>query len=139
MAVGLSSLRHVVTFRRLVVWEHEVLNRGVKKEALSAKIFARIPWSGVAMFAFVMVFFGVDLAAGIKHTAKQLQESKTAAENSPIIKSYQQKQWSVEQAKQFREGEFRAKNEGKMILEESPNKPQHVGLARNEVSRNQVF
>jgi hypothetical protein len=139
MVGGLASLRNLSTFRRLVLWEHEVLNRGVKKEALSAKIFDRIPWSGVAMFAFVMVFFGVDLAAGIKHTAKQLQENKAAAENSPIVKSYQQKQWSVEQAKQFREGEFRAKNEGKMLMDEPTNRPKHVGLPKNEVSHNQVF
>lgn len=136
----LRSVKSLATYYRLVSWEHEVLNRGVKKEALSAKIFARIPWSGVAMFGFVMVFFGVDLAAGVKHTAKQLQENKEAAENSPIIKNYQQKQWSVEQAKQFREGEFRAKNEGKMVMEEPTNRPQHVGTRPPpQQPRNQVF
>lgn len=138
----LRSVRSLIAYQRLLSWEHEVLNRGVKKEAISEKIFDRIPWSGVAMFAFMMVFFGIDLAAGIKHTAQQMKDKKAEAESSPIVKSYKQKQWSVEQAKQFREGDFRAKHEGVVQTEESLPRPQHVGLPAGRSSqqpRNGVF
>jgi hypothetical protein len=137
----IGSMKNLASFYRLTSWEHEVLNRGVKQESISRKVVDRIPWSGVAMFAFMMIFFGVDLAAGIKHTAKQMREKKSEAENSPLVKSYQQKQWSVEQAKQFRDGEFRAKNEDQMQGEEAVPRAHHTAVSQGNTQkpRNMVF
>jgi hypothetical protein len=68
----------------------------------------QIPWSGVSMFAFIMIFFGIDLGAGVKHTAQRMKDKREEAANSIEVKRYQAKQWSVEQVKQFRDGDLHA-------------------------------
>jgi hypothetical protein len=100
-------LRTFLDYRRLVKWEQEVLNRGVRKESRSAKLIQSIPWTGVAMFAFMMIFFGVDLGVGIAHTASQMkQRQEDAKANVAVQQKYQSKQWSMEQVKNYREGEI---------------------------------
>ncbi|KEG09492.1 hypothetical protein DQ04_05121000 [Trypanosoma grayi] len=99
------SLRMVRDFMRLQRWERNVLARDSQRESAFTRAFRRVPWSGVAMFFFVMIFFGVDLGAGIKHTAKQIREKKDEAMQSVELQKVQARQWSVEQVKNFREGE----------------------------------
>ena len=98
-------LRRFLDYRRLVKWEQEVLNRGVKKESRSAKLLQSVPWTGVALFAFMMIFFGVDLGVGIAHTASQMKQRQNDAQASVSMQKYQSKQWSMDQVKSYREGE----------------------------------
>ncbi|ESS68577.1 hypothetical protein TcG_00053 [Trypanosoma cruzi] len=93
-------------FLQLQRWERDVLLRDSRREGFFVRAFRRVPWSGVAMFFFIMVFFGVDLGAGIKHTASQIREKKDEAMQSVELQKVQARQWSVEQVKNFREGEI---------------------------------
>lgn len=106
LATLTMSIRMVRDFLYLHSWEKEVLNRGVRREGVVVKMARRIPWSGVAMFIFVMVFFGVDLGAGMKHTASQIRDKKEEAKDSLEIQKVQARQWSVDQVKNFREGDI---------------------------------
>ncbi|ORC87429.1 uncharacterized protein TM35_000222280 [Trypanosoma theileri] len=100
------GLRRCYDFVQLQRWERSILARDSPREGIFLRAFRRIPWSGVAMFFFVMVFFGVDLGAGIKHTARQIREKKDEAMQSVEMQKLQARQWSVEQVKNFREGEM---------------------------------
>ncbi|RNF27574.1 uncharacterized protein Tco025E_00224 [Trypanosoma conorhini] len=100
--MGLRMFRDFLYLQR---WERDVLMRDSRREGFLVSAFRRVPWSGVAMFFFIMVFFGVDLGAGIKHTAKQIREKKEDAMQSVELQKVQARQWSVEQVKNFREGE----------------------------------
>ncbi|RNF12077.1 hypothetical protein TraAM80_00494 [Trypanosoma rangeli] len=99
-------LRMFRDFLYLQRWEREVLMRDSRRDGFFVRAFRQVPWSGVAMFFFIMVFFGVDLGAGIKHTAKQIREKKEDAMQSVQLQKVQARQWSVEQVKSFREGEI---------------------------------
>lgn len=92
-------------FTRLQRWEREILKREDRSEGMALRAFRMIPWSGVAMFFFVMVFFGVDLGAGLKYTASQIKEKKNDAQVNVELQKYQARQWSKDQVKNFREGE----------------------------------
>ncbi|KAG8346248.1 hypothetical protein ERJ75_001651700 [Trypanosoma vivax] len=100
------GLTMVYDYLRLRRWERAVVLQGSRRDGVVVQAFQRIPWSGVAMFVFVMVFFGIDLGAGIKHTARQIREKKDEAVQSVEMQKLQARQWSVEQVKNFREGEL---------------------------------
>ncbi|EAN80616.1 uncharacterized protein TEOVI_000506400 [Trypanosoma equiperdum] len=100
------GVRMFCDFLKLRRWERHVLAQRERQESALAAAFRCIPWSGVAMFFFVMIFFGIDLGAGIKHTARQIQEKKEEAAQSVEVQKMQARQWSVEQVKNFREGEI---------------------------------
>lgn len=93
-------------FVRLQRWERGILKRDDHTEGAITRGIRMIPWSGVTMFIFVMVFFGVDLGAGIKHTAQQIREKKDEALVNMELQKVQARQWSVEQVKNFREGDL---------------------------------
>lgn len=105
----MNAFKAVTSYWRLTNWEREVLMRGVRTEGMIARAFRHIPWSGVAMFAFVMIFFGIDLGAGIKYTAQRMKDKREEAANSIEVKRYQAKQWSVEKVKEFRDGDLKDK------------------------------
>lgn len=104
--VTVMGVRMFCDFLKLRRWERHVLAQRERQESALAAAFRCIPWSGVAMFFFVMIFFGIDLGAGIKHTARQIQEKKEEAAQSVEVQKMQARQWSVEQVKNFREGEI---------------------------------
>lgn len=137
----MQSLRAFRDYRRLVSWEHEVLHRGITKESYLSKVMRQIPWSGVAMMGFVMVFFGIDLGAGVKYTAQRMKEKKEEAMNSPEVKKYQAKGWAVDQVKQFRDGDTERKRDDSLKSDFVPLVPE--GQPRPSYgapkSRNAVF
>lgn len=93
-------------FLNLQRWEREILKRDDHSEGFVVRTIRMIPWSGVAFFFFVMVFFGVDLGAGVKQTAAQIKEKRNEAKVNVELQKVQARQWSVEQVKNFREGEL---------------------------------
>ncbi|CAD2216011.1 hypothetical protein AGDE_01534 [Angomonas deanei] len=92
-------------FLRLQRWERAVLKRDFQGDGMFTRAFRMIPWSGVAMFVFIMLFFGIDLGAGVTQTASQLREKKNEAQATIELEKVKARQWSVEQVKNFREGE----------------------------------
>ena len=54
---------------------------------------------------FAILFFGVDLTAGIKHTASSIRESKLDAQQQLKLRRLKQKEWARKQVELFREGE----------------------------------
>lgn len=102
----LRKIRRFGEYIRLTTWERDVLGRGIRKESRLNKLSQQIPWGGMAMFAFMFIFFGVDLTAGVKYTATQLQDKKFDAKNSVELKQFEAKRWSVEQVKNYRDGEM---------------------------------
>lgn len=100
------GFRMLQDFLRIQRWEREILKRDDHSESIIVRGIRMIPWSGVTMFFFIMVFFGVDLGAGIKQTASQIKEKKEDAQTTLEVQKVQARQWSVEQVKNFREGEL---------------------------------
>lgn len=82
------------------------MRRDVVTEGLVARSIRAIPWSGVFVCFFVLIFFGVDLGAGIKQTARQIKQQKDDIEKSPELQKLKARQWSLEQVKNFREGDL---------------------------------
>ncbi|KAG5496401.1 hypothetical protein JKF63_02703 [Porcisia hertigi] len=100
------GFRMLQDFLRVQRWERSIMKREDNSESVVLRGFRMIPWSGVAMFVFIMVFFGFDLGAGIKQTAQQIREKKEDAKTALEVQKIQARQWSVEQVKSFREGEM---------------------------------
>lgn len=109
-------------FARLQRWEREILKREDRSEGFIARGIRMIPWSGVTFFFFVMIFFGIDLGAGIKSTAAQIREKKDDAKVTAEMQKVQARQWSVEQVKSFRGGDLPAPSWGEGGPREEKNK-----------------
>lgn len=99
-----SHLRMLRDFLNLQRWEREICKRYDRREGFIARGIRMVPWSGVAFFLFVMVFFGIDLGVGIRHTAAQIKEKKDEAMMNVGLQKMQARQWSLEQVKSFRDG-----------------------------------
>ncbi|CBZ29733.1 conserved hypothetical protein [Leishmania mexicana MHOM/GT/2001/U1103] len=100
------GFRMLQDFMRVQRWERSIRRREDHSEGIVVRSIRMIPWSGVAMFFFIMVFFGFDLGAGIKQTAQQIKDKKKDAQTTLEVQKIQARQWSVEQVKNFREGEM---------------------------------
>ncbi|KAG5470746.1 hypothetical protein LSCM1_01995 [Leishmania martiniquensis] len=101
--MGLRMLRD---FMRVQRWERSIVRREDHSDGVIVRGVRMIPWSGVAMLCFIMVFFGFDLGAGIKQTARQIREQKKDAQTALETQKLQARQWSMEQVRNFREGEL---------------------------------
>lgn len=93
-------------YTHLQRWERSILKLEDHSDGFIVRGIRAIPWSGVAMFAVVMVFFGVDLGAGVKETTKQIKEKRNTVQVNAQVQKVKAREWSVEQVKNYREGEL---------------------------------
>ena len=70
------------------------------------QVIESIPWTGIAGFMFLMLFFGIDFAAGITYQAKLMTqdtpEGKKLKEEKE--KEMKKKVWALESTQTAREG-----------------------------------
>ena len=67
------------------------------------RVIEAVPWSAVLVLTMMMLFFGIDVGAGIFWTADIAQESREK-DNAEAKKRLEGKQWSMDQIKVFEDG-----------------------------------
>jgi hypothetical protein len=98
------EVRRLLQWYRLRCWEHYASIGRVRKEEWTAQAVRRIPWGGLVLVFFCTIFFGVDLYAGVRHSAEMIKQEKMKMEDSPELQALEKRHWSIEQTKNYREG-----------------------------------
>jgi hypothetical protein len=103
--------RYLMDYALLRRWEEKTAFKGVYRPSRAAQWTKKIPWTGVCFFFFCAIFFGIDFAAGMKTTVEQLRQGKLDKESKLVLKHHEQRKWSMEEGRKFRDGEMATKIE----------------------------
>ena len=101
--------RYLADYLSLRRWEDETIHRGKFRESRATVAVKKVPWSSVGLVIFCFLLFGIDLMGGIRHTAAQLKQGKLDSESKLMIKNHEQRKWSIEEGRRFRDGEMTTK------------------------------
>jgi hypothetical protein len=101
----MNSIRYLVDYYNLRKWEEKTSFKGVHRPSRIFTMSRRIPWSSVAFLIFCTIFFGIDFYAGVRNTIDNLKEGKLDQESRLVLKSHEQRRWSMEEGRKFRDGE----------------------------------